>query len=97
MVIRKNTYDKKTICFSIAFIILSGIVTNVLTFKFNGYDINALVTTNSSSLSSNTKPNINGSDKDNNKTVSSSKQIQQQLSSAPHTREYTLIAENTTL
>ena len=97
---------KSAISFSIAFIILSGIVTNVLTFDVNGHNANALSTTNSSlSSSPNTlsNDNINNSSSSssaniNNNTVANvSKQYQQQLSSAPHTREYTLIAENTTL
>src|SRR6476661_8096713 len=94
---------KSAISLSIAFIILSGIVTNVLTFDVNGHNANALSTTNSSlSSSPNTlsNDNINNSSSSssssssaniNNNTVANvSKQYQQQLSSAPHTREYTL-------
>jgi nitrite reductase (NO-forming) len=99
---------KITICFSIAFIILSNIISNVLIFNVNEFAANGLSSTttptNSSSLASPSSNSIfNGSDSNankdnnNNKTISSSNQIQQQLASAPHTREYTLIAENTTL
>src|SRR6476620_5943744 len=96
---------KSAISLSIALIILSGIVTNVLTFNVNDHTANALSTTNSSS-SPNTllNDNISSSSSSNsvynnnyNIVANVSKQYQQQLSSAPHTREYTLIAENTTL
>src|SRR6476469_9708556 len=96
---------KSAISLSIALIILSGIVTNVLTFNVNDHTANALSTTNSSS-SPNTllNDNISSSSSSNsvynnndNTVANVSKQYQQQLSSAPHTREYTLIAENTTL
>src|SRR4051794_18222773 len=97
---------KSAISFSIALIILSGIFINILTFNVNGYTANALsTTTNSSSLSSSQNTLLNDSNSNssvtnnnNNNTVANvSKQYQQQLSSATHTREYTLIAENTTL
>ncbi|MER5174629.1 MAG: multicopper oxidase domain-containing protein [Candidatus Nitrosocosmicus sp.] len=95
---------KAVISFSIALIILSGIVTNVFTFNINGYTINALSTINSSSSlqsssPSNTLQNDSGSNvnTNNNAITNASKQYQQQLSSVPRTHEYTLIAENTTL
>src|SRR6478672_11939747 len=99
---------KSAISLSIALIILSGIFINVLTFNVNSHTANALSTTNSSSLSSSPNTLSNGNisssssssivNNNNDNTVANvSKQYQQQLSSAPHTREYTLIAENTTL
>jgi nitrite reductase (NO-forming) len=101
--------------FSIALIILSGIVTNVSTFNINWNSVNALSATNSSSSislpsslssssSSSSNTNLKGNDagnnsknNNNNTTNSPEQKYQQQLSSAPRTHEYTLIAENTTL
>ena len=104
MTIKKNSSHLKTtiICFSIAFIILSSIISNVLTFSVNKFTANGLSSsTTQANTSSSSNTSFNGSDSNannnNNKTVSSSKQIQQQLSAAPRTHEYTLIAENTTL
>lgn len=105
MTIRKSVQKiKSTICFSIVFIILSSIISNVLIFNVNGHTANALstTTTNSSLLPSSPNTPLNSSSSgnvnNNNNTVANvSKHYQQQLSSAPHTREYTLIAENTTL
>ncbi|MGN6349613.1 MAG: multicopper oxidase domain-containing protein [Candidatus Nitrosocosmicus sp.] len=102
MTIRKNKYKIKTaILFSIALIILSSVVTNIITFNTVGNTANALLTANFSSSSSKAPQNdsdINGTTNNNNNTTSNStKQYQQQLSLAPRTHEYTLIAENTTL
>ena len=109
MTIRKNSSHTKTttICLSIAFIILSSIISNALIFNVNGHTANALstTTTNSSLLPSSPNTPLNSSssgadtnnNNNNNIVANVSKHYQQQLSSAPHTREYTLIAENTTL
>ena len=103
MILGKGSNTKKATCFAISLIILSSIVTNILILNVSGYTAATasaeISNSNSSSSSSNT--NINGSsaniNNNNNTITNASKKYQQQLSSAPRTHEYTLIAENTTL
>src|SRR3954453_22045305 len=98
MILGKGSNTRKATSFAISLIILSSIVTNILILNVSGYTTTASAEI-SKSNSSPSNTNINGSTNiDNNNTITNaSEKYQQQLSSAPRTHEYTLIAENTTL
>ena len=98
IILEKDAKTTKATCFAISLIILSSIVTSILILSDSGFTTSASAEISNSNLSSSNK-NINGSSNiNNNDTITNaSKKYQQQLSSAPRTHEYTLIAENTTL
>src|SRR6476660_3182604 len=98
IILGKDAKTTKATCFAISLIILSSIVTSILILSDSGFTTSASAEISNSNLSSSNK-NINGSSNiNNNDTITNaSKKYQQQLSSAPRTHEYTLIAENTTL